>query len=52
MIFKPQIWINLGFDIDEDFLDKYNIKALVFDLDNTLSMHGILPPKTAYPEWF
>ena len=40
MIFKPQIWINSVLDIDEDFLDKYNIKALVLDLDNTLSMHG------------
>ena len=36
MIFKPQIWINSVLDIDEDFLDKYNIKALVLDLDLSL----------------
>ena len=51
MIFKPQIWINSVLDIDEDFLDKYNIKALVLDLDNTLSMHGNPAAENGIPEW-
>lgn len=51
MIFKPQIWINSVLDIDKDFLDKYNIKALVLDLDNTLSMHGNPAAESGIPEW-
>ena len=40
MVFKPQLWINSVLDIDEDFIKEHDIKALVLDLDNTLSMHG------------
>jgi len=50
-MFKPKIWINSVLDIDKEFLDKYNIKALVLDLDNTLSMHGNPAAEEGIPEW-
>ena len=51
MLFRPQIWINSVLDINKEFLDKYNIKALVLDLDNTLSMHGNPAAENGVPEW-
>ncbi len=51
MIFKPQIWINSVLDINEEFLKKHDIRALVLDLDNTLSMHGNPAAENGIPEW-
>lgn len=51
MVFKPQLWINSVLDIDEDFIKEHDIKALVLDLDNTLSMHGNPAAESGVPEW-
>ncbi|MCH5323748.1 MAG: YqeG family HAD IIIA-type phosphatase [Eubacterium sp.] len=51
MLFKPHIWINSVLDIDRDFLEKHMIKALVLDLDNTLSMHGHQEPENGVMQW-
>ena len=51
MVFKPQLWINSVLDLDEDFIKEHDIKALVLDLDNTLSMHGNPAAESGVPEW-
>ncbi|MBQ8931877.1 MAG: YqeG family HAD IIIA-type phosphatase [Ruminiclostridium sp.] len=51
MIFRPKIWIKNVLEIDKEFLDKHNIKAMVLDLDNTLSMHGNPAAEIGVPEW-
>lgn len=40
MLFKPTFWLKSVLQIDEGFLRKNGVKALVLDMDNTLSMHG------------
>ncbi len=51
MLFKPKFWLKNVLEIDEEFLRKNNITALVLDLDNTLSMHGNPVPEEGVPEW-
>ena len=51
MIFKPRIWIKNVLSIDEEFLKKNGIDALILDLDNTLSMHGDPAAEQGIPEW-
>ena len=40
MLFKPTFWLKSVLQIDETFLTENGVKALVLDMDNTLSMHG------------
>lgn len=40
MLFKPTFWLKSVLQIDEKFLTENGVKALVLDMDNTLSMHG------------
>ena len=51
MIFKPTLWVKNVLSIDEAFLAENNIKALVLDLDNTLSMHGNPAAEEGIPDW-
>ncbi len=51
MLFKPTYWLKSVLCIDKEFLDKNNIKALVLDLDNTLSMHGNPAAEAGVEEW-
>lgn len=39
MFFKPKIKLNKVTDINVEILNKYGIKALILDVDNTLSTH-------------
>ena len=39
MLLKPDIKLNRVTDISTDLLKKYGIKALILDVDNTLSTH-------------
>ena len=39
MIFRPNIKLNKVTDISLEILNKYNINALILDVDNTLSTH-------------
>ncbi|MFV0380247.1 MAG: YqeG family HAD IIIA-type phosphatase [Anaerorhabdus sp.] len=39
-LFLPNIYVNSFLDITTLLLKKYNIKVLVFDIDNTLMKHG------------
>ena len=40
MLFRPTYYLKNVFCIDEKFLEENGVKALVLDMDNTLSMHG------------
>ncbi|MBR5090134.1 MAG: YqeG family HAD IIIA-type phosphatase [Ruminiclostridium sp.] len=51
MIFRPKIWIKSVLSIDEEFLRKHGIDALILDLDNTLSLHGDPAAEHGIPEW-
>ena len=51
MLFKPSLWIKNVLSIDEEFLAKHGIDALILDLDNTLSMHGDPAAEQGIPEW-
>lgn len=51
MIFKPALWVKNVLSIDEEFLAENNIKALILDLDNTLSMHGNPAAEEGIPDW-
>ena len=50
-LFKPNIWIQNIFAINEEFLNKRGIEGLILDLDNTLSMHGSPAAEAGVPEW-
>ena len=51
MLFKPTFWLKSVLQIDAEFLEKNNVKALVLDLDNTLSMHGNPAAEEGVTEW-
>jgi hypothetical protein len=51
MLFKPTFWLKNVMEIDEEFLKKNNVGALVLDLDNTLSMHGNPAAEEGVEEW-
>ncbi len=49
--FYPSVYLNRIYDINEDFIAKYNIKVLLLDVDNTLTVDkGTVPDKTTL-EW-
>ena len=39
-IFYPDVWIDSTYDIDFEALYQRGIRALIFDIDNTLVEHG------------
>lgn len=51
MIFKPTFCLSSVLAIDEDFLRKNRVRALVLDMDNTLAMHGDPAAEEGVPEW-
>lgn len=51
MLFKPTFWLKNVLQIDEDFHRENNVKAMVLDLDNTLSMHGNPAAEEGVTEW-
>lgn len=51
MIFKPTFWLKNVLAIDEKFLKKNRVRALVLDMDNTLSMHGNPAAEDGVMEW-
>ncbi len=51
MIFKPTYWLKSVLDIDEEFLRENNVRALILDMDNTLSMHGSPDAEEGVMEW-
>ena len=51
-MFKPNFILNSVTDITAEFLDKNNIKALLLDVDNTLSVaHANKTLRSGVPEW-
>ena len=51
-MFKPNYILNSVTDITPEFLDKNNIKALLLDVDNTLSVaHANKTLRNGVPEW-
>lgn len=51
MLFKPTFWLKSVLAIDEKFLKKHGVRALVLDMDNTLSMHGDPCAEEGVSEW-
>lgn len=51
MLFKPTFWLKSVLRIDEDFLKKNGVTALVLDMDNTLSMHGNPAAEDGILDW-
>ncbi len=51
MLFKPTFWLKNVMQIDEEFLRRNKVSALVLDMDNTLSMHGSPAAEKGVPEW-
>ncbi len=51
MIFRPTYWLKSVLDIDEEFLKENNVRALILDMDNTLSMHGSPDAEEGVMEW-
>lgn len=51
MLFRPKYVFNSIADISIDFLKRENIKALILDLDNTLTTHNNPVPKKEIGEW-
>ena len=51
MLFKPTFWLKSVLQIDEKFLTENGVKALVLDMDNTLSMHGNPAAEAGVDEW-
>lgn len=50
-MFKPEIKLERVTDITPDILNKYNIKALILDVDNTLSTHHGQVLTEGLPQW-
>lgn len=51
MLFKPTFWLKSVLQIDEAFLRRNHVKALVLDMDNTLSMHGNPAAEEGVGDW-
>ncbi|MCD7824302.1 MAG: YqeG family HAD IIIA-type phosphatase [Oscillospiraceae bacterium] len=51
MLFKPKYVFNTIADIDVEFLQRENIKALILDLDNTLTTHNNPIPNEKIAGW-
>lgn len=51
MLFKPTFWLKSVLQIDEKFLRENHVRALVLDMDNTLSMHGNPAAEAGVDEW-
>ncbi|MDE6731663.1 MAG: YqeG family HAD IIIA-type phosphatase [Oscillospiraceae bacterium] len=51
MLFKQTYWLKSVLAIDEEFLRKNRVRALILDMDNTLSMHGDPAAESGIPEW-
>lgn len=51
MLFKPTFWLKSVLQIDEEFLRSNGVRALVLDMDNTLSMHGNPAAEAGVDKW-
>lgn len=49
--FCPTIYVNKVTDIDKDWLQKHAVKAILLDIDNTLSPHSAEIPFDGVKEW-
>ena len=51
MLFKPTFWLKNVMQIDKEFLKKNRVRALILDMDNTLSMHDDPAAEDGVLEW-
>ena len=51
MLFTPTFWLKNVMEIDKKFLKKHHVRALVLDMDNTLSMHDDPSAEDGVLEW-
>ena len=50
-LFAPESYVNSIFDITPAWMDERGLKALLVDIDDTLSPHGSLVPSRQAHEW-
>lgn len=50
-VFKPTFHFKSVLEVDGEFLRKHRVRALVLDMDNTLSMHKDPCAEAGVPEW-
>lgn len=51
MLFEPTFWLKNVMQIDKEFLKKNRVRALILDMDNTLSMHDDPAAEDGVSEW-
>ncbi|MCD7731504.1 MAG: YqeG family HAD IIIA-type phosphatase [Oscillospiraceae bacterium] len=51
MLFKPTAALRSVLEITPEMLEKMGVKALILDLDNTLTTHNNPKPADGVPEW-
>lgn len=51
MLFKPTFWLKNVMQIDKAFLKKNRVRALILDMDNTLSMHDDPAAEDGVLDW-
>lgn len=51
MLTKPTVWLNNVLEIDKRLLYRMKVKALILDLDNTLSLDGSPAAELGVMEW-
>lgn len=51
MLFEPTFWLKNVMQIDKEFLKKNRVRALILDMDNTLSMHDDPAAEDGVLEW-
>ena len=51
MLFKPTFALKTVLEITPEFLNKIGVKALILDLDNTLTTHNNPKPAVGVCEW-
>ena len=50
-LFLPEIAVKHVMDIDYNLLQRFGIKGLILDVDNTLTTHGHPEPSQGVIEW-
>ena len=50
-VLQPKVMVRRVTDLDEEFFQSRGIRAVVLDVDNTLTTHGNPVPAPGIPEW-
>ena len=50
-IFRPDFYLDNVTGINKEFVDRYKVKGILLDADNTLSTHGNKSPASGIKQW-